>query len=389
MRTTSKGGLIVDGAWSKHLEIPLAARKEENATSLTAGTNGRRASWHENWSHFREGVPKRTKDKPPRFRLIFFSLCLPQSSKHKRERDLESTMGMMRLRWMWYHHHLAVLLAVLASTKVSAWQTLPTPTRALPLYATNTPNHGDDDFQQSRRMVLWYTTAATVGLLVPSAPAIAFDGGVGGLGKTKPETGVFFVDPDVAPATQTASGLVTAELVLDRSAGDVALVSFESPWPLLRTAAGLEARDLSTSDAAFCQVITGKTLSRTASPAQQAAALQEILTDSVLGKQGKFGAYGLPSGIQVKAVSLSSSSDSANGTTSNIPPMFQLSFTALTPGMRESERRYYVAVQSIRNTLVLLLVGTTENRFAREKDVLRAVAQSWQVVPAPPKASRG
>jgi hypothetical protein len=281
-----------------------------------------------------------------------------------------------------------VLLTSQTATTVIAWQTQQMPSRSLSLLASKEPYHQDSLQPQRRRLLCTAAAAAACLSLLPNEAAKAiFDGGVGGLGKTKPETGVVFVDPDVAPATQTASGLVTAELVLNRSAGDVALVSFESPWPLLRTAAGLEARDLATSDAAFCQVVTGKAIPRTASPSQQAAILQEILMDSVLNKQGKFGAYGLPTGIQVKAVSTPLSSD-VTTSDNNVVPLFQLSFTTLTPGMRESERLYYVAVQSIRNTLVLLLVGTTANRFSRQKDVLRAVAQSWQVIPAPPKASR-
>lgn len=112
-----------------------------------------------------------------------------------------------------------------------------------------------------------------------------FDGGIGGLGKTRPETGVVFVNPD-APAEQTASGIVSAELVLDDTTGDVALVSFQSPWPLLATATGLEARDLVTSDAAFCQVVPGSLASASTSK-EAAAILKQILQESVLASQGK------------------------------------------------------------------------------------------------------
>ena len=90
--------------------------------------------------------------------------------------------------------------------------------------------------------------------------------------------------------------------------------------------------------------------------------------------KGKFGMYGAPSSIKVKALE-----DDAS--------LYQLSFTTLTPGMRESDRKYFVSVRSVTHTLVLLLVGTTANRFAGQENVMRKVAQSWQVVEAPKKST--
>ena len=88
--------------------------------------------------------------------------------------------------------------------------------------------------------------------------------------------------------------------------------------------------------------------------------------------------YGAPSNIKVKAVDANDAS------------LYQLTFTALTPAMRESDRKYYVSVRTVgrNNTLVLLLVGTTAARFASQEVVMRKVAQSWQVVEAPKKATR-
>ena len=117
-------------------------------------------------------------------------------------------------------------------------------------------------------------------------PAHAFDGGVGGLGKTRPDTGIVYVDPD-AVVEQTAAGVISAELLVG-NAGDAALVSFQSPWPLLGTAkAGLEARDLITSDAAFCQVVAGgqTILRRATTPKEAASSLKQILQESVLAPQ--------------------------------------------------------------------------------------------------------
>lgn len=88
--------------------------------------------------------------------------------------------------------------------------------------------------------------------------------------------------------------------------------------------------------------------------------------------------YGAPSSIKVKPVDVDDAS------------LFQLTFTALTPAMRESDRKYYVSVRTVANNgvIVLLVVGTTAARFASQEAVMRKVAQSWQVVQAPQKAMR-
>lgn len=236
--------------------------------------------------------------------------------------------------------------------------------------------------QHSRRWLLAHTTAAAlgawVGIRTPPAAHAVFEGGIGGMGKTKPETGVVFLNPDILP-TQSRTGLVTAELVVNDR---VALVSFASPWPLLTTAAGLETRDLSTSDAAFCQVIASARLpiSSSGSAKQTAAALSQVLQESVLAPQGKFGAYGAPSDIKVKPVADTSTTE---GTT-----LYQLTFTSLTPSLRESDRTYYVSVQSLDQALVLLLVGSTAARVRAQQAQMRQVADSWQVVAAPRTAQK-
>ncbi|KAL7466079.1 hypothetical protein ACHAXS_010418 [Conticribra weissflogii] len=59
--------------------------------------------------------------------------------------------------------------------------------------------------------------------------ANAFDGGVGGLGKKRPETGVVFRDPDaVSSASSSSSDDVTNELLSPD--GTPAFVTFSSPW---------------------------------------------------------------------------------------------------------------------------------------------------------------
>lgn len=234
--------------------------------------------------------------------------------------------------------------------------------------------------------ILWGGGPDGTGSTLPPAAHAVFDGGIGGLGKTRPDTGVVPVNADMPPQ-QTANGVVSAELLADERRGDVALVSFRAPWPLLATSTGLEARDLSTSDAAFCQVVQGTSPvaannNKISSGKDAAAAsLQAILETSVLAPQGKFGMYGAPSGVRVKRVAGGGDDDDDD------PQLFQLSFTTLTPGMRESDRRYYVAVRELETSdaLFLLLVGSTAPRFAGQKELMRTVARSWRVTAAPPQ----
>ena len=63
--------------------------------------------------------------------------------------------------------------------------------------------------------------------LITLQRANAFDGGVGGLGKTRPQTGVVFRD-DTAGATSTSSDDRTNELIAPD--GTPAFVTFSSPW---------------------------------------------------------------------------------------------------------------------------------------------------------------
>ena len=97
------------------------------------------------------------------------------------------------------------------------------------------------------------SVVAASSLLIPVG-SNAFDGGVGGLGKTRPQTGVVFRDEEAAASTtQSSSGDVTYELLAPD--GSPAFVSFNSPWPLLQTAAGIECRDISGGfESAFVQV---------------------------------------------------------------------------------------------------------------------------------------
>ena len=65
--------------------------------------------------------------------------------------------------------------------------------------------------------------------------------------------------------------------------------------------------------------------------------------------------------------------------------VYKVSFTTLTPGMRESERQLLLrCAWCDGDTLVMLLVGTTRLRFQQEKETLVRIAKSFLAVQAPP-----
>ncbi len=212
--------------------------------------------------------------------------------------------------------------------------------------------------------------ALTVGTIGPTA-ALGFDGGVGGLGKTKPETGVEFFDETAAPI-QSDQGLVAAEI--RGKDGSPILVSFESPWPLLPTSGTLETRDIRSVESAFVQVLScdGKKW-------KDKKQFQALLMDSVFGAQGKFGAYGQPFDVQVKAVPGPDSSDTDYSNAS----LFAVTFTTLTPAMRESERKASIAAKQVGNTLVMLVTTTTSARYASNQKTFQKISSSFEAIAAP------
>ena len=257
----------------------------------------------------------------------------------------------------------------------------------------NGPHQQDDDYchrhrhghRQSRwdfLTLLETTTVLTAMAMVNPLTTIvnAFDGGVGGLGKTKPITGVEFYGESMP--VQNAQGMISAELVnaqrrmttintkeggsTDGGPIQPILVTFQTPWPLLTTTSGLEARDLRTSESAFVQVLP------LVEQWQNPKVFQQLLMDSVLAARGKFGAYGTPTDIKVKRIS-----NDGNG-------LFSVTFTSYTPAMRESERQIWVVPQPVHgNTLVLLVIGTTRSRFASQEPIFEQIVQSFQAVAAP------
>lgn len=93
---------------------------------------------------------------------------------------------------------------------------------------SNAMSQKDDE---STRAEFIYSSLA---ILIPSTQiniANAFDGGVGGLGKTRPVTGVVFRDPEAASgagSTSSSGDDVTNELLAPD--GTPAFVTFAAPW---------------------------------------------------------------------------------------------------------------------------------------------------------------
>jgi hypothetical protein len=63
--------------------------------------------------------------------------------------------------------------------------------------------------------------------------------------------------------------------------------------------------------------------------------------------------------------------------------LYLTTFTAYTPGMRESERSIYLKVGSSSNPKVVLVTGTTRARFKSQQETLKQVADSFVAIPAP------
>jgi hypothetical protein len=225
-----------------------------------------------------------------------------------------------------------------------------------------------------RRQLLVIGNGIATASILPQN-ALSFEGGVGGLGKTKPETGVIFRDGSIP--IQNKLGIISAEIISGR--GNPIIVQFKTPYPLLPTTNGLEARDLQQSESAFVQVINE------VAPGTSGKALLEILTREVFGSQGKYGAYGSPTDIKLSSFRQANDVTSTPSTTSPINnDVYQVTFTTLTPGMRESERKILINCKWCdKDTLVMLLVGTTRVRFPSQMKVLTDISNSFMAFDAP------
>ena len=218
--------------------------------------------------------------------------------------------------------------------------------------------------------------AAPVGV---DGPASVFEGGVGGLGKTRPETGIVFRDPEAAAASSGSDSMAgfgggsqaTNELLAPD--GTPALVTFYAPWPMLRSSLSVESRDLANPESAFILV------KRVPGVGVGAGGLtKSFFSDAVFSQAGKYGAYGAPFDIGIKKLDPSSYT-SAPGTV-----IYEAKFTTLTPAMRESDRRAYISASVVGDGAFLLVTSTTAPRFKKIEKELRRVADSFACAAAPP-----
>jgi hypothetical protein len=228
--------------------------------------------------------------------------------------------------------------------------------------------------------------AAAAALVAFGEVASAFEGGVGGLGKTKPNTGVEFWDETLSLPVQNSQGTVSAELNVG---GQPVLTTFQSPWPLLPTTTGLETRNLQTPESAFVQVVT-RTNSDNGDPSSSKSGMLDFLQTSILSPQGKYGAYGAPIDIKIDEWSIVPS----RGNTVTC----RVIFTTFTPSLIETDRRILLkAIRLVSSSSssssknshwIVLVAGTTRQRFKAQESILRSVIDSFQVTPIPSQMFR-
>lgn len=237
--------------------------------------------------------------------------------------------------------------------------------------------------------VLLATTSSPAAVLGgPVEPCHAFEGGVGGLGKTKPQTGITFYNPELVSTRQsfssTTPGIYSVEIIGPDNTP--ILISFYAPWPMLKSN-GIESRDLTSTESAFVQVATkpailDSTTTKAASVAADNGFIlpREFFEKSILSSEGKYGMYGLPTGIKVSKLNHDPKSQT---------DLYLLSFTTMTPAMRESDRKVYVSTKVIGNGVYMLVTGTTAGRFKGQEALLRKVADSFECIEAPKSQIRG
>ena len=217
---------------------------------------------------------------------------------------------------------------------------------------------------------------------------LVFEGGAGGLTKTKPNTGV-----------KTAAGAVDDERPKTTPAGPVAArlagrkglpvdVSFDAPFP---TTPGLVSRDYQTGDGAYVLVAPAK------------GPLKKVVSDKIFAADGKYGSYGAPADVR-----LAKSENRGDG-----DEVFEFTFVALTPArhgvrtrtrrgrrfdgvgkrektanttqaMREVARRVRArAIQVGGDDVFILVAGSTAARWRVAEPALCKAVDSFAARPAP------
>jgi len=224
--------------------------------------------------------------------------------------------------------------------------------------------------------------------------AVAFEGGVGGLGKTKPQTGIEYANTDQSTTLTSGSRYnplggkadFNAELLTPDGQTSVFLY-FYAPWPMMRSS-GIESRDLANPEAAFVQVAPLALVGKGGSD----AILNKVdgtidlptsfFTQSIFAPSGKYGAYGAPTDIRVKK-------NIERG--KNTPPsttIYTATFTTLTPSMIESNRKVLIAVSVVGDGVFMLVAGTIAARFKKQAGLIEKAVESFSCVEAPKTALR-
>lgn len=155
--------------------------------------------------------------------------------------------------------------------------------------------------------------------------------------------------------------------------GTPAIVSFEAPWPVLKSSTGVESRDLQNPEAAFLQVAEAPR------GAKAEELKKEFFFETIFGSKGKYGAYGQPIDIKVKKVS---------DYTREGYGLYTASFVTFTPGGRESERMIYISTAIAGNGVFMLITGSTAPRFRKQVASLRKISESFSCVAAPKSSLR-
>jgi len=204
-----------------------------------------------------------------------------------------------------------------------------------------------------RRAFLGLTAALlTAGPLARPADAIS---ATTMTGKTRPDLSLILAD-----AARAEGGTVVADLVV--SGGSVATVAFDSKWKLAEGGYYDVEANSREGDAAYLQRVKlppGKDL--TTLPAK-------FFSSAVLQAEGRYGAYGAP--VDAKVLG-----DVNAGGRRNV----DISFSALSPGSAESQRKAVVsAVQPPGSSdLILLVVSTSTVRWKKSggEEAARATAR--------------
>ncbi|KAJ1455933.1 hypothetical protein M885DRAFT_616758 [Pelagophyceae sp. CCMP2097] len=178
-------------------------------------------------------------------------------------------------------------------------------------------------------------------------------------GSARPVTNVIMIEPPSSEGTTVSAGLVL-------SGGVLATVRFDAP--ALKLSKGMyydiEARD-KLGDSAYIHVAP-----------QPGAELAQVpaafITDTILARAGRYGAFGSPTDVRV----VSDETD-AKGLR-----LLEVSFAAVTPGGADAPRRAVVAATTALGSpdLVLLVASSSQQRWtAGGRDVLRSTAETFRV----------